>query len=154
GPSSDLRTAVVEQLADGRIEVTYADHDTMLQQVARGRTDAGLVVDEEAASAYASGEPVTLEIIPSSSSTSMASQQTVRVAIGNLGLRELQLAALEDAGMGSEETAGALEAATSQVPAPTVEVVDVDEISQEFQGLGQFDLGASSALLLFTFLTS
>lgn len=154
GPSSELRTAVVEQLTDTELSVSYADHDAMLEQVARGRTDAGLVVDEEAAAAYSSGDPISLEIIPGSSSLSVASQQTVQVAIGNLGLHELQLAALEDAGVPAGETAGALERATSQVSAPTLDIVDVDNLSQEFRGLGQFDLGASSQLLLFTFLTS
>jgi ABC-2 type transport system permease protein len=35
-----------------------------------------------------------------------------------------------------------------------VRVEDVDRLAQEFSGLGQFDLGASSMVLLFTFLSS
>jgi len=48
----------------------------------------------------------------------------------------------------------AIAAARTQVTAPTVHVEDVDELAKEFSGLGQFDLGASSMVLLFTFLSS
>jgi len=33
-------------------------------------------------------------------------------------------------------------------------VVDVDEVAQEFEGLGQFDQGAMAETLLFVFLAS
>src|SRR5699024_5936312 len=52
------------------------------------------------------------------------------------------------------EATQALDSASGQVDEPTLQVESADELSQEFQGLGQFDLGASSQLLLFTFLTS
>lgn len=154
GPDSDLRTAVAEQLEQGDVSVSYADHDAMLEQVARGRTDAGLVVDEEAAAANAAGDPVELEIIAGNASTSTAAQQRVQVAVGNLDLRQIQVSALEGAGATADEANQALDAAAGQVATPKLQVTSVDELAQEFQGLGQFDLGASSQLLLFTFLTS
>lgn len=154
GPDSELRTAVVEQLESDEVSVSQADHDAMLEQVARGRTDAGLVIDEEAASAYSNGDPAELEVIAGNASTSTAAQQRIRVAVDNLDLRQLQVSALEGAGASADEAAQALDGAADQVAAPTLTVSSVDELSQEFQGLGQFDLGASSQLLLFTFLTS
>jgi len=154
GPSSDLRTAVAEQLESQEVSVSFADHDAMLEQVARGRTDVGLVVDQEAATSYDDGGIAQVEMIPGSATTSMAAQEQVRVAVTNLDLHQVQLTALEDAGIPGSEAAQALDDAAGQVAEPTLEVVNVDSLSQEFQGLGQFDLGASSQLLLFTFLTS
>lgn len=154
GPDSDLRTAVTQQLEDAEVSVNFASHDDMLEQVARGRTDVGLVVDDRASTAYTDGSGVELEMIASNASTSAAAQQQVRVAVGNLDLQQLQLTALTDAGVSEADAAAALESASGTVSAPTLEVSDVDELSAAFQGLGQFDLGASSQLLLFTFLTS
>lgn len=154
GPDSELRTAVAEQLEAGDVTVQYAGEQDMLEQVARGRTDVGLVVDQAASTAYSEGSTVTLEMIPGSSSTTIAAQQSVRVAVDNLDLRQLQLAALEGAGVAPEEAGPALDTAATEVSEPTLAVRNVDQLSQQFQGLGQFDLGASSQLLLFTFLTS
>lgn len=154
GPDSQLRTAIAEQLEDGEVSVSYADHDAMLEQVARGRTDAGLVIDDDAAAAHAAGDPAQLQVIAGNSSTSTVAQQQVQVAVGNLDLQQIQLGALEATGASADEAEQALTAAAGQVSEPTLEVVNVDQLSQEFRGLGQFDLGASSQLLLFTFLTS
>ena len=154
GPASDLRTAVAEQLADSDITVQFAAHDDMLEQVARGRVDAGLVVTQEAATAFSEGATAQLEMIAGGSSMSMAAQQRVQVTVTNLDLRRLQIGALEGAGVSEPDATQALDAAVGQVSQPTLEVRSVDQLSQEFQGLGQFDLGASSQLLLFTFLTS
>lgn len=154
GPASDLRTAVAEQLEDSDITVSFAGHDDMLEQVARGRVDAGLVVTQEAATAFSDGATAQLEMIAGSSSMSMAAQQRVQVTVTNLDLRRLQIGALEGAGVSEPDATQALGAAVEQVSQPTLEVRSVDQLSQEFQGLGQFDLGASSQLLLFTFLTS
>lgn len=154
GPDSELRTTVAEQLEHDEVSVSYADHDAMLEQVARGRTDAGLVIDEEAAASHTDGDPAELKIIAGSASTSMAAQQRVQVVIDNLDLRQTQLNALEEVGVPPEEAAQALDSAAGQVTDPTLQVESVDQLSQEFQGLGQFDLGASSQLLLFTFLSS
>lgn len=154
GPPSDLRATVTEQLEDGEVSVQFADHDDMLEQVARGRVDAGLVVTNEAAEAFSQGDTAQLEMIAGSSSTSMAAQQRVQVTVSNLDLRRIQVGALEGAGVSEADATRALDAAAEQVSEPTIEIHSVDELAQEFQGLGQFDLGASSQLLLFTFLTS
>ncbi|WP_114905572.1 ABC transporter permease [Ornithinimicrobium murale] len=154
GPDSELRTAVTEQLEDDEVSVQFADHDAMLEQVARGRTDVGLVIDQDSVAAFDNGSATELELIAGNASTSMAAQQRVQVAVGNLDLRQVQVNALEGAGVSADDAAQALEGAAGQASAPTLEVTSVDQLSQEFQGLGQFDLGASSQLLLFTFLTS
>lgn len=154
GPSSNLRTAVSEQLESQDVSVSYASHDDMLEEVARGRADTGLVIDEAAATAYDNGQPTELEMIAGSSSTSSVAQQQIQTAVSTLDLHRAQVSALESVGVTSGDAARALDSAGKQVSAPTLNVVDVDNLSQEFQGLGQFDLGASSQLLLFTFLTS
>jgi ABC-2 type transport system permease protein len=65
-----------------------------------------------------------------------------------------QVTALTSAGLGEAAARSALEQARSSVEPPEVEVVDVDEVAQEFSGVGQFDVGAAQQLLLFVFLIS
>lgn len=154
GSDSELRTEVVAELEDAGLSVQYAEHDQMLEQVARGRTSAGVVVDEQAAAAYTAAEPVEVEVIASSGANGTAVVEQIRVAVTALDLRTAQLAALQDAGLTSAAAEAALEDAAPTVAAPQMVVTNVDRIAQEFSGLGQFDLGASSQLLLFVFLTS
>ncbi|MPV36331.1 ABC transporter permease [Georgenia subflava] len=154
GEAGELRTALVTELEDDGVAVTFADRDGMLEQVARGRTDVGLIVDGEAAAAFESGDDVSLEMIAGSGTGAPATVQRARTAVQAVTAQEGQLAALTGAGLGEDEAREALAAAGESVTPPTMEVVDVDEIAQEFSGLGQFDLGAGSQVLLFVFLTS
>jgi ABC-2 type transport system permease protein len=154
GPASSLRTAVVDQLTAADVTVTFTDRASALEQVARGRTDAALVVDEAASTAFDAGDDLTLEIVPSSQADSIATSQRVRTAIEAVRAEQAQHAALQGAGASEADAAQALEQARATVVPADLRIVDVDEIAQEFSGLGQFDLGASSQLLLFVFLSS
>jgi ABC-2 type transport system permease protein len=154
GPDSDLRTALVQQLENDGLDVAYAEHDEMLEQVARGRTSAGIVLDGEDVAAYDTAQGADLEVIAGSGPSSAAVSQQIQVAVSALDLREKQLQALEGTGASEAQAAEAMDQAQQQTTPPSMVVTDVDEIAQEFSGLGQFDLGASSQILLFVFLTS
>lgn len=154
GEDSALRQDLVTALEQRNLEVGLADHDSALEQAARGRIGAALVVPEDAAAAYDAGEEVTLEVIPSSSASGLVVQQVVRTAIEGLTLDRAQLQALTSRGVDPGAAEDALESARADAAPPELRITDVDEIAQEFSGLGQFDLGATSQLLLFVFLIS
>ena len=153
GAESDLRSAVVTALGDRDVSVTLAGDDDALEQVARGRTDAALRIDDADADAYAAGEDVTLDIVASSQAGAPVTVQRAQSAVRAVTAQQGQVAALTAAGV-EAGAAAALDSAAQGVEPPRVEVTDVDEVAQEFSGLGQFDIGAASQLLLFVFLIS
>jgi len=154
GESGPLRQAIVAQLETGQLVVGSGDWDDVVEEVARGRTTVGLRVPEGANAHFAAGEPVDLEILRSSQSAALAAQQVLRAAIDRVSLEQAQVAALVDRGVRADAARPALAAARAQVTTPTVRIEDIDQLAQEFSGMGQFDLGASSMVLLFTFLSS
>lgn len=155
GEASELRTDLVEVLEGERVAVTLADADVVREQLARGRTDVGVFVSAASATAYAAGEPVELEVVMSSQTSAQAAMQRVRTAVQAVASERAQVAALVGAGVERSEALEALAQAEQAVTPPRLEVVDVDEVSQQFQGLaGQFDLGAVQQTLLFVFLIS
>src|SRR5690606_27554450 len=81
-------------------------------------------------------------------------EQVVRTAVEGLSLERAQLQALTSRGVAAAEAGTALESARADAAPPELRITDVDEIAQELSGLGQFDLGATSQLLLFVFLIS
>ncbi|GAA6525968.1 ABC transporter permease [Intrasporangium sp. DVR] len=154
GEDGPLRRAVVAALQSDRTSVASGDWGDIVEEVSRGRTTVGLQIPDGANAAFAAGQPVELEMLPSSQSAAMAVQQAVRAAIEQVQLDGAQISALVSRGVPPEAAAESITAARSHVTAPTVRVEDVDRLAQEFSGLGQFDLGASSMVLLFTFLSS
>ena len=94
-------------------------------------------------------------MVPSSASNAIAVQQRVRGAVDALQLDRAQVAALTGRGVEATAATRARRGCSLQRHGgrPT-RVENVDALAREFEGLGQFDLGAASQLLLFTFLTS
>lgn len=156
GDESPLRSAIVEQLTVAeQADVSFADEDAIREQVARGRTDAALLIPPEQAAAFDEGQDVDLPILVGSSANSQVASQTVSGAVAATNARRSQDAALSGDGRTEEQVTAALNTAEEQVVPATLQVESVDEISEEFAGLsGQFDQGASSQLLLFIFLAS
>jgi ABC-2 type transport system permease protein len=154
GQESELRTAVVTALEDDDVAVTFADHDDALEQVARGRTDVALQIETGDADAFTTGADVTLDVVPSSQAGAPATVQRVQTAVRAVTAEQGQVAALTAAGADEAAAVVALERASQTLEPPSLAVVDVDEVAQEFSGLGQFDVGAASQVLLFVFLIS
>jgi ABC-2 type transport system permease protein len=152
GTGSDLQSELVERLEDDDVVVSDPAWEDALALLARGRLDAAVRVDATAATAYDAGEAVTLEVVRGSAGNAQVVEQQVRVAVDGLRADRARLLALQDAGVPADRAAHALEAAEGQVSAPELEVTSVDRLSQEFEGMGQFEFGASGQLLLFTFL--
>ncbi|WP_413452825.1 ABC transporter permease [Georgenia phoenicis] len=154
GSGGELSTALAAELTDAGGTVTEADAEDMRTLVARGRVDIGLLVDDAAEEAFAVGAPAQVELISSSDAASPTAAQLVRTALQTLSLDHIQLTALTAAGAPADEAQAALAQSREAVAPVELSVVDVDEIAQELGGLGQFDLGAATMMLLFVFLST
>lgn len=154
GPGSTLAQALTAELGSAGVDVTASGEDAARADLSRGRTDVGVFLDGADAVAFDAGRPAELDVVMASQSSAQAVLQQVRTAVQAVGRERSQLAALTGAGVPEEQARLALDQATAQVAAPTVEIVDTGDVVQEFRGLGKFDLGASQQLLLFVFLSS
>ncbi|MBC9731993.1 ABC transporter permease [Nocardioides sp. zg-578] len=154
GGDSALGAALVTGLESEDVEVSDPGWEAALQQLARGRIDVAVRVDDAAQAAHESGEGVALTMVRGSSPNAQVVEQEVRSAIANIQAARGQGAALEGYGVPADRAAAALATAQQELSEPVLEVIDVDELSEEFEGLGQFDLGASGQLLLFVFLST
>ena len=153
GTGSELRSGLVERLEDDDVVVTDPAWDDALALLARGRLDAAVRVDATAATAYDAGDAVTLEVVRGASGNAQVVEQQIRFALGALRADRGRLLALEEVGVPAGRAIAAVESAERDVVAPRLEVTSVGRLSQEFEGMGQFEYGASGQLLLFTFLT-
>ncbi len=154
GSPSDLRAAMVSELEGLGVQVTVADPDATRELVARGRADVGVLVPAAAVTAYGAGDDLTIEVIRGSQARSQATELQVSTAAQAVVAEMGQVEALVAAGASTAEARSALEVAGSLLERPTIQVTNVSEIAQEFSGLGQYDYGAASQLLLFVFLNS
>ena len=154
GQDSALRTALVEQFEAADLDVTFTDGDGMRRQVARGGADVGVAIPAAAVADFEAGTDVELEIVPGSQGTAVAVTAVVRNAAAAATLRAGQEAALSVTGATADDIAAAVDRAETGIPPATIAARDTSGLAQAFRGLGQFDLGASSQLLLFTFLTA
>lgn len=143
GPDGELRDRLAAALEDEGVEVrTGGDWDGALERVARGRADVALRLTD-------AGE---LEAVVASGGTAPLVQQHVTSALAALSLHAAQEQALTARGVGEADARLALETARAEVPAPEIQVVDVSEVAAAFAGLGRYDVGAVSQVILFTFL--
>lgn len=153
GADGALRQGLADELEAERVTVTGPDWRDALQSLARGRLDVAVMVDDRAAQAHEHGDEVRLEMVRGSSANAQAVEQKVRSAVDLLRGERGRLVALEEHGIPTDRAAAALDRAEGEVSPPVLEVTSVDELSRQFDGLGQFELGAAGQLLLFVFLT-
>lgn len=154
GDSSELRAQIVEELESDEVTVTFDDREAVREQLARGRTDVGLFISDGAAAAFGAGDHAEIAVVTGSRAGSQAVVQQVRTAVRTVAAEKGQIAALTDAGLDEDTARTALSQARAAIEPPEVQVVDVDQIAQEFSGIGQFDVGAAQQTLLFVFLVS
>ena len=154
-----LASALVEQLDEpGVLEVvTYDDAIELNDAVEAGEVTAGVVVPQDLGRSLVDGRRVEVEFIQRQDGSAAAVQPLVSAAVAELSLVPDAVRAVTgvvdvDAG----ELTGAANELVSGLPAlETVrEPVGGDGLAAQFAGLEQFDLGASSQLFLFVFLTS
>lgn len=149
-----LGKAITAQLEADGLQVATARAETVREQLSRGRTDVGIFISGDAAEAFDAGRRAALEVVMASQAAAQAALQEVRASVQTVSTGQRQLAVLKAAGIAADKAEAALDEAKKAVKEPRVEILDTNAVSQEFRGLGQFDLGAAQQLLLFVFLSS
>ena len=152
--TSALGQRIAAELTARELTVEVDPAAQARETLARGRADAGVLIEAEDAAAFEAGEPVQLDLVLASTSGSSAVAPLVRSAVAEIDREQAGVAALEQVGVGSGTAQDAWRDAEEQVPPADVQVVDTDEVSQAFAGVTGFDVGASSQVLLFVFLTA
>jgi ABC-2 type transport system permease protein len=150
---------LVERLdgADG-IEVVPVDtEDDLLSMVSRANVSGGVVIDDGYAEALAAGEPFEVGFVGRPDAATQSLRTVVDAIVADQAA--VSAAARIAAEVTDQSMAGIVDVAAEvreDMAGVTIatEAVGGDELAQEFSGLGQFDLGASSQLFLFVFLTS
>ncbi len=138
---------------DGVVVVDYPSEEEMLLAVERGTAQAGVVIPASYDASLQAGVPVQLGFVARPDSTGTQLQATVRAVVSEQSqVVRAALFASQEIGEDFQSAlarATALEAGFNRV---NVELATVGEALFP-STLGQFDLGASSQLILFMFLT-
>lgn len=166
GDGSDTATGELRAELDtleGIAVVLFDDAETLADDVDRGRLSAGVVVPDGYGEALEAVAPIEVVFIGRPDANAGSLQALVGAVLAEQAQAGMAALLLADARslVGQEpgdvttlrETALDLAASTARIEV-TATAIGVDELAEEFAGLGQFDLGASSQLFLFTFLTS
>ncbi len=155
GPLADELVAAVE--AGDAFDVTRVeDAEAVATAVSRGEAAAGLDVPADYDAGLREGRDVEVGYVARQDGAGFALQATVQAAVAE------QAAEVEAARLAVSETGATFDDAldrarqvSTALPAVDVDVSRVGaSLFEDFDQLGQYDLGASSQLLLFVFLTS
>jgi hypothetical protein len=150
--------ALVERIDAGEAEVVEVDDAAELESlVSRGNLSAGIVIPAGYGAALEQAQPIDVGFVGRPDARAASLRTVVEAAIAEQAAAPE--AARTVASVTGEEPAALLETAQEVAASlPRLEVVTTavggDELAAEFAGLGQFDLGATSQLFLFVFLTS
>ncbi len=138
-----------------RFEVRpVADAATLRSQVERGRLEAGLVIPDGFVDALAGTDVVDVAYLGTTDSLTAGLRAPIEAAVAQLGAVTTATRVAVAEGLGDPDQAGAVAADTyATVPGVEVSVTQVGEPGL-FAGFSQFTFGASTQLVLFTFLTS
>lgn len=153
GPLSDRLVAALED-AEGLAVERVGSEQAMRTAVERGSLSAGLVIPAGYDGAVAAGEQVDLRYLARPDSSGQQLGITVRAVLAdqNARLRAARFVAGQT-GVSFADGLDAAGAAASHVAPVAVRTTTVGEALFP-EDLGRFDVGASSQLLLFVFLTS
>jgi ABC-2 type transport system permease protein len=154
--SGDLGAELVESLeaSQGLATHAYDDKDSLILAVERGQLEAGVIIPPGYDERLRAGESARLEFVARPDQTAQALRSTVQSAATRQGA--LLRAATFAVSQGAPSFEDALALATQIDASGTAVVVKTEKAGEPFvlAGIGRFDLGAYSQLLLFIFLTS
>jgi ABC-2 type transport system permease protein len=155
-PAADELIEAIER--SGEVGVVPRDTTGDLEDaVARGTLAGGIVLPDGFGASLAAADAVTVTYLGRPDATSLALRSLVDAAVAEVAAAPNAAAvAASVAGTSSGELVDVATAVRGEVRPLEVSstTLGTDELAEAFAGLEQFDLGASSQLFLFTFLTS
>jgi ABC-2 type transport system permease protein len=149
---SELVTAIRDE---ENIEVErFTDDESLTGAIERGEVDAGVTIPEGYDEQLRSGGQATIEYLATpAGANATAIRTTVDSLVVEQGARVRAALFAAERGVGDfEETIRLADELAAQ--SPTVDVIVRSEGEDTFEGVGQFDLGAASQLVLFMFINS
>ncbi len=158
-PGDASATALIDELdaLQGIAVAPFDDAASLRDDIDRGLLSAGVVVPDGYDEALRSVGPITVVFVGRPDATAASLEALVAGAVGRQAAPG-QAALIAAAGLDADPAELRRVALQVQDRIAAIEVtaeqLGSDELQQEFGGLGQFDLGASTQLLLFTFLTA
>ena len=148
---AELVTSLREQ--DGIEIERFANEESLVRAVERGEVDAGVTIPEGYDEQLRSGDEASIEYLARPGASATAIRTAVDSLVVEQGVQVRAALFAVDRGVGDfEETTQIASGLADE--SPTVDVVVQSEGEDTFEGLGQFDLGASSQLVLFMFVNS
>jgi len=131
----------------------FHSEQTLTDATERGEVDAGVVIPEGYDERLRSGDEAEVEYTARAGSNTTAIRTTVDALVVNQGARVRAALFASERGAGDfEETSQVARSLAAE--SPTVGVTVRSQGEDTFEGLGQYDLGASSQLVLFMFVNS
>jgi ABC-2 type transport system permease protein len=156
--AADLRDRL--DARDGLSVRSFDDAAQLRDEVARGLISAGIVVAGDYGDELRALAPTTIEFVGRPDATAASLRAVVQAEVTELTLPAEAVVLVQrvhgDERGGTEALLATADELRAFAPGIDVDaqVLGTDELGEEFAGLGQFDLGASSQLFLFTFLTA
>ena len=153
GALGEELVAALEAEKDFKVR-RFDNEDDLVDGVNRGRVEAGLVVPAGYDTMVRNGDTVILKFFSRPGSFGAQLGSTVAAVVSDQSVLVRASRYVEDAGYASQDEARARAEALSRIiPAVNVRVTRAGEALFP-EELGEFDMGATSQLLLFVFLTS
>lgn len=134
--------------------VTQDDADAMLSDIERGIFEAGVIIPANYTSSIEVGEQVDVSFVAKAGDFSAAIRSAVDSAVGQQSGQVRAALVTADEGGGDFETTYATASEVADSFPGTEVAVTFAGVEDEFAGVGRFDTGASTQLLLFTFVNS
>ena len=153
-PAAEELIAAIESAEAGFDVRRPTDAAVLRDQVERGFLEIGLIVPEGYGASLESGDVARLELLGTPESVTTGLRTTIESALGRQAAIALAARIAVDGGAGAPDAArAAASAAYPEMAGVDVTVTPVGEPSP-FAGVGQFEFGAQTQLVLFMFLTS
>jgi len=145
------------EASEGLSVTPVEDVDALESLVSRGNLSAGIVIPDGYEAALDQAQPIEIGFVGRPDARASSLRTVVEAAIADQA--EASDAARSVADVTGEDRGELVRLARQVRTALTpmrvdTEAVGGDELAAEFAGMGQFDLGATSQLFLFVFLTS
>ncbi len=150
-----LTDSLVSRVQDDGITVRRLDDaEDARSRLARRRADAAVVITPDDEDAFANSSAVDVEVATGSTDRSPLIGPVIDRALSAIDRDQAAVNALVAVGVDRTAAIQAMASAGDAGPRMAESVAGGDTLSDEFVGLGRFDLGAAQQLSLFVFLSS